>query len=94
MAEFLPYSHRLIPPFAKCAKDPDFLLRVAKDVSVCGFLQGKPHEVHLSYEDRQEIRGMGHPETGGGFGTSLDDCSDWIDTCSKLFLFFPSLSPA
>src|ERR1700733_6761903 len=33
-----------IPPFAKNAKDPDFLSRGCVHGHVCGFLQGKPHE--------------------------------------------------
>jgi hypothetical protein len=36
---------RGFPPFAKNAEDPDFLLRGTNDVCVCGFLEGKPHEV-------------------------------------------------
>jgi hypothetical protein len=42
--------------------DPNFLYAALSNYSVCGFLQGKPHEVRQRHQASQEIRGnMGHP---------------------------------
>jgi hypothetical protein len=39
--------------------DPDFLPRGTKDDLVCGFHQGKPHELFGTHRALQEIRGSG-----------------------------------
>jgi hypothetical protein len=48
-----------IPPFAKGAKDPDFLPRGFGHGHVCGFLQGKPHKA-----PRNPLRSTGNPGPG------------------------------
>ncbi len=39
--------------------NPDFLPRSTGNDRVCGFQQGKPHEVRQRHQDQQEIRGSG-----------------------------------
>ena len=36
---------------------PDFLLRRANEIHVCGFLQRKPQELRQRHQPQQEIRG-------------------------------------
>jgi hypothetical protein len=39
--------------------NPNFLLRSARNDHLCGFRQGKPHEVRQRHQPRQEIRETG-----------------------------------
>ena len=66
MLRFVPrgsLNHHLIrieaPPPLSSRPDPDFLPRGTKDDLVCGFHQGKPHELCGTHRAQQEIRGSG-----------------------------------
>jgi hypothetical protein len=50
-----PWKRR--PPLLSSRAHPDFLLRGTKDDLVCGFHQGKPHELRGTHRTQQEIRG-------------------------------------
>jgi hypothetical protein len=54
------YRPSPIPPFAKSAKDPDFLLRGPSHGSVCGFKESRMRFVDPTKPYRKS-RGMGHP---------------------------------
>ena len=47
------------PPPLSSRPDPDFLPRGTQDDLVCGFHQGKPHELCGTHRAQQEIRGSG-----------------------------------
>jgi hypothetical protein len=51
-----PLSMEASPSTLSSRAHPDFLLRGTKDDHVCGFHQGKPHELCGTHRTQQEIR--------------------------------------